>query len=137
MAQRASGKSADAQATFERLITQIEPHASQMDDSLVPVTLAVAYAEAGRQQAALDQAHRALDLYRKDAILLPNAELGQALVQMFGGDHAAAIATLAPALKKPAGITVALLRNDPAWDPLRADPRFEALLQQEASAPAG
>ena len=132
IAQRAAGQNAQAQATFERLIAQIEPLASHVDDSQIPVTLALAYAGAGRQQAALEQARRAVDLYRTDAIYLPFAETALAQVQAIGGDHEAAIAALEPLLKVPAGITPALLQFDPAWDPLRSDARFQALLKQPA-----
>jgi serine/threonine protein kinase/TolB-like protein len=129
-AQQLAGQKAAAQATFERLITQIEPMSAQVDDSLLPVILGLAYAHAGRQKAALDQAARAVQLYANDAIWRPVAEWGLAEVQTIGGDHAAAIATLRRILGVPAGPTVAQLRLEPTWDPLRGDPAFDALLKE-------
>jgi hypothetical protein len=43
-----------------------------------------------------------------------------------------AIALLQNLMSIPAGLSVssALLRADPFWDPLRADPRFDALVKQ-------
>jgi serine/threonine-protein kinase len=55
-------------------------------------------------------------------------------VQLLGGNKDAAIAELEKSLKVPAGTTVALLRLDPMWDPLRGDPRFDALLKGETPA---
>ncbi|MBD0327866.1 MAG: hypothetical protein ICV68_15645 [Pyrinomonadaceae bacterium] len=49
------------------------------------------------------------------------------------GDHDRAIETIAEVLKsRPtfSPITPHLLRLDPVWDPLRGDPRFQALLEQ-------
>ncbi|HEV2607742.1 MAG TPA: tetratricopeptide repeat protein, partial [Xanthomonadaceae bacterium] len=129
IAQRASGDKAKAQATFEQLAARIEPMAKQIDDTDLPVTLARAYAFAGNQKAALEQARRAVDLFGNDALQRPTAELGLAEVQMLGGDRDAAIAGLAHSLKVPVGITQPLLRLDPIWDPLRGDPRFTALLK--------
>ena len=132
-AQRASGDVAGAQATFRDLIARIEPMARVADDSQVPVTLARAYAYAGDQKAALDQARLAVDLFGNDAIQRPVAELALAEVQMLGGDLPAAIEGLRHSLQVPSGVTAALLRLDPAWDPLRNDPAFQALLNEPAS----
>jgi len=128
IAQHAAGQIAAAQATFEQLIARIAPQAEQVDDSQMPVVLGVAYACAGKPEAALKQARRAVELYGSDALQRPTAEQALAQVQTLAGDHAAAIATLESSLKLPGGLTIPLLRLDPVWDPLRADPRFQALL---------
>ena len=127
IAQRAAGQPALAQATFEQLIARIVPQAEQVDDSQMPVVLGLAYAFAGKQEAALKQARRAAELYRNDALQGPAAQVALGQVQTIMGDHAAAITTLENSLKIPGGMTTALLRLDPVWDPLRGDTRFQAL----------
>jgi hypothetical protein len=51
------------------------------------------------------------------------------------GDLDGALALLERLLGTPAGreVSVALLRVDPTWDPLRGDARFERLLQRFAA----
>ena len=44
------------------------------------------------------------------------------------GEYDAAIDQLESLLAIPSNTTVPLLRLDPAWDPLREHPRFQALL---------
>jgi TolB-like protein/Flp pilus assembly protein TadD len=130
MAQRASGDAAAAKATFERLIARIEPKARHVDDSLVPVILAQAHAEAGNHAAALAQARLALELFGNDANLRPTAQLGVAQALMMGGDPDGAIDHLKATLAMPGGFyTADMLRLDLLWDPLRGNPKFEALLK--------
>lgn len=108
--------------------------AKQVDDTLMPVLLARAYASSGNLKAALEQAQRAVDLFGNDAIQGPSAELALAEVQMLSGDHDAVIAGLAHIVKIPAGISTALLRLDPVWDPLRKDPSFLKLIADDEEA---
>jgi hypothetical protein len=61
------------------------------------------------------------------------------LVEMIIGDKSLAIATLTRLLQtlyggwlySPRSITAALLRLDPIWDPLRADPAFQKLCEEK------
>jgi hypothetical protein len=64
----------------------------------------------------------------------PMAEVTLAQIEARFGDLDSALAALPDLLKVPAGLTAAELRLDPRWDPLRNDPRFQALL---AKYPAG
>jgi serine/threonine-protein kinase len=46
------------------------------------------------------------------------------------GENGRAIETLNGLLSRPSGVTVPLLKLSPAWDPLRNDPRFQALIDK-------
>ena len=51
------------------------------------------------------------------------------------GDYGAAVEQLDRLLSVPSEISVPLLRINPAWDPLRDDPRFQALLEKYSPSP--
>jgi TolB-like protein/Flp pilus assembly protein TadD len=132
-AQLGAGKTAEARTTFEKLVAEIEPFASRVDDALTPTTLALAYAGVGNMQAALKQAHHAVDIYGSDAIQLPTAHIALIQVQGLAGDRDAAIAAIESVLREPAGDTRALLRLDPLFDSLRGDARFDKLIAADAA----
>jgi len=62
-----------------------------------------------------------------------------AVIETIFGENSRAISTLTQLLQTPynswvydvAPITPALLRLDPLWDPLRADPRFQKLCEEK------
>jgi serine/threonine-protein kinase len=135
-AQELGGHRDAAHAAFERVIKAIKPAPDAtvaVDEEGLPILLALAYAGSGDREAAYAQAQRAVDAYRNDAFDLPTAEIALAQIRARFGDRDAAIGALPHLLEVPAGTTVALLRLDPMWDPLRADPRFQKLI---APAPA-
>jgi serine/threonine-protein kinase len=90
-------------------------------------TLALAYAGLGRKEEALEAARIGVELNAGDAIKLPTALANQAQVYAQLGQADAAIALLPRLLSMPAGLTPPLLAQDPLWDPIRQDPRFQKL----------
>jgi TolB-like protein/Flp pilus assembly protein TadD len=131
-AQRWSGDEAAATKTLRELADELRPLADKIDDSLPPVTLALALAYAGDVAGAHAQGRHALALFANDANLRPNAEAALAEVLAVAGDRDAAIEQIGKALDMTgAFLTPALLRQDPAWDSLRSDPRFVTLAQRE------
>lgn len=133
-AQLWAGDKAGAHATFERLVKQIEPQATVVNDSIMPIMLSQAYAGLGDDKLATEQAQRAVALYHDDHNYWPIARTVQAQIQVTTGDHASAVAALPALLKIPGGVTIAQLRLEPFWDPLRKDPDFQKLL---SGTPAG
>jgi TolB-like protein/Tfp pilus assembly protein PilF len=127
------GNSEEARKVFARALQAIKPTPETVvapDANGLPTILALAYAGLGDKEKALAQAQQALKDYASDAVFKPTAEITLAQIKAHFGDHDAAIAALPHLLEVPAGLTVANLKFDPFWDPLRKDPRFQKLVGQ-------
>ncbi len=124
------GQHEAARQTFERAVREIKPTPDAVvrpDANGTPNVLAQAYAGLGEKEKALQQAAQAVKDYDGDAVNQPPAEAVLAQIQARLGDIDSAIAALPHLLEIPAGLTVADLKFNPLWDPLRKDPRFEKL----------
>jgi len=139
---RVAGDTAQAKAFAEQARNTLEPLSKdQPDNAFVAAALAVAYAILDEKGPALNEAQRAMTLVpsSKDRLSGPGFEENLALVEMIIGENSRAISTLTRLLQTPYGgwlynpapITPALLRLDPIWDPLRADPAFQKLCEEK------
>ena len=129
--QQWTGRDEDARRSFSRAIKAIKPKPDAPvppDANGTPNTLALAYVGLGEKEKALEQAQRSIRDYDMDAVNKPWALTTLAQIQARFGDHDAAIAALPHLLEVPAGLTIANLKLDPFWDPLRKDPRFIKLI---------
>ena len=101
------------------------------------VHLAFIDAYQGRKPEAQDEARRATALYppEQDARLGPELQAFLAQVLALTGEREEAIRILQRFCGKPAGPAYGWLKLDPDWDPLRGDPRFEALVASLAPKP--
>jgi tetratricopeptide (TPR) repeat protein len=129
--QQWTGRDEDARRSFSRAIEAIKPNPDSPvlpNANGTPNTLALAYAGLGEKEKALEQAKRAVKDYDTDAVNKPSALTTLAQIQARFGDHDAAIAALPHLLQVPAGLTIANLKLDPFWDPLRKDPQFQKLI---------
>src|SRR5881397_3978772 len=140
--QRVAGDTASAKAAAEQARNTLEPLSKdQPDNAFVAAALAVAYAILDEKSSALNEAQRAITLVpsSKDRLSGPGFEENLALVEMIVGENSRAISTLTRLLQTPYGgwlynpapITPVLLKLDPIWDPLRADPAFQKLCEEK------
>ncbi len=129
-----AGKPNESRAAFERALRAMKPSADTRvapESSGLPQFLALTYAGLGDKDKALAQAKEAVADYGDDAVNKPPAESALAQIQARFGDSDSAIAAIPHLLEVPAGITVADLKFNPLWDPLRKDPRFQKLCQDK------
>jgi TolB-like protein/cytochrome c-type biogenesis protein CcmH/NrfG len=132
-----SGQHERARQTFERAVREIKPTPATVvgpDANGTPSVLAQAYAGLNEKEKALQQAAQAVKDYDGDAVNQPQAEAPLSQIQARFGNHDSAIAALPHLLGVPAGITVADLKFNPLWDPLRKDPRFQKLITEDGVA---
>jgi len=139
---RVAGDNAQAKAFAEQARNTIEPlRNEQPENAFVAAALAVAYALLDQKESALNEAQSAITLLpsNKDRLSGPAFEENLALVETITGENTRAISTLTRLLQtpydgwlySPAPITPALLRLDPIWDPLSADPVFQKLYEEK------
>ncbi|MGH8191305.1 MAG: tetratricopeptide repeat protein [Rhodanobacteraceae bacterium] len=97
------------------------------------------YARIGRDAEALEEGRLALGAPDPTAGVIrhsPDGALALARIQAQVGQAGQAVAILDKLLAKHTGtlVSVPLLKMDPTWDPIRNDPRFQALLKKYADA---
>jgi len=141
--QRLNGDAAGAKITAEQARKTLEPlYKSQPDSETVLGCLPLAYALMGEKNSALNEAERAIMLKprAKEPLIGPTYEENLALIQTMVGENSRAIPILTRLLQtlygggflySPTPVTPALLRLDPIWDPLRADPAFQKLCEEK------
>jgi predicted Zn-dependent protease len=142
MTQRLAGDTAGAKASVEQVRNTLEPlYKNEPDNPFFAAFLSEVYATLGEKDSALKEAERAIMLLpsNQDRVYGPMYEENLALIHTIFGENSRAISILTRLLQTPyngglsdpAAITPALLRLDPAWDPLRADPAFQKLCEEK------
>jgi tetratricopeptide (TPR) repeat protein len=135
LTQRLDGDAAGAKVTAEQARNGFELYKNQPNEVFVAAWLSQAYAAMGEKDSALKVAERAIMLLprAKDQRTGPRFEENLASIQTMVGENSRAISTLTQLLQTPyiVPITPALLRLDPLWDPLRADPAFQKLCEEK------
>jgi TolB-like protein/Flp pilus assembly protein TadD len=120
-----------ARRSFEAASLDLEQKVAQEpDDSRFHSSLGIAYAGLGRSVDAVREAKQGCDLMppSKDAMRALWRVEDLALVYTMVGQPGEAIVQLEELLQRSGELTPHVLRLDPRWDPLRSDPRFQALL---------
>ena len=128
---RGRGDVRAAQHAFTKARTTVAADLRQWpDDAKTSMMLALVDAALGRREDAIKEGRRAVDLLpvSEDAFDGPAIATNLAVIYAQVGKCDLAFEELAPLREVPNGPTRGMLRVEPEWESLRADPRFEKLL---------
>jgi len=118
-------------------LEQEEVVQKQKDYGPAICALALIDAALGNKKTALQEGRRAMELLpvEKDSFTAQSLMAYFALIAAWAGEKDLALQQLAIAAPTPGAALITgygMLKLSPFWDPLRSDPRFEAILQQFA-----
>src|SRR5881396_3604361 len=96
--------------------------------------LGVVLAALGQKEEAINEGKRAVELLpeSQDAFDGPQGTAALAQIYAWTGEFDEAFRLLDHLLDVPNGLTVPMLKLEPMWDPLRKDPRFQALIDKHS-----
>src|SRR5947207_7297058 len=88
----------------------------------------------GQKDEAIAEGKRAVELLPESQVALDGPSGTAALAQIYAwtGESDEAFRLLDHLLRIPNGLTIPMLKLDPVWDPLRKDPRCQALIDKYA-----
>ena len=124
-----AGQAAKAEAEEARVL--LEKQLNERPDDLFGRTeLAWVYLALGHKADALGLSREVADLLtiEMDALLGAAAQIGLAEIEAWAGPPEDATKRLRHLLSIPSGISIARLKIDPVWDPIRNHPDFQKLL---------
>jgi len=118
-----------ARVVAERLVKE------SPDDAPRRAMLGQILAALGQKDAAIAEGKRAAELLPESEDAFGGPSISTALAQIYTstGEYDQALRLLDHLLETPNGLTVPFLKLDPAWDPLRKDARFQALIDKYAA----
>jgi TolB-like protein/class 3 adenylate cyclase/Flp pilus assembly protein TadD len=119
-----------------RLITESEVQ-KRPDVARLRSSLGLVYAGLGRREEAIREGRRAVELLpeSKDALIGPSYVIRLAVIYARIGETDLALKELEQLLTMRAGPLRNEVRLDPMWDPLRDDPRFTELVEDDSWLP--
>jgi TolB-like protein/Tfp pilus assembly protein PilF len=123
----------NAHAAFDQARDFVEKQIAQApSDAGRHAQLGMIYAGLHRKEDAIREGKRAMELLpeSKDAFDGPMMTLALAQIYTWTDEPEQALPLIEHSLNTPNGVTVPLLKLDAVWDPLRSNPRFQALLEK-------
>jgi TolB-like protein/Tfp pilus assembly protein PilF len=133
IAKKAIGDAAGAREVFERAKRYAEEDIRQTpDDAAAHSRLAEVLAWLGQKEAALAEINRAQQLLPESKDAFDGTQITQTAAEIHAifGNATDAVALLDGLLQRPSPVTVATLKLNPIWDPIRNDPGFRALIDK-------